>query len=51
MKYQVTYIKPKKKALSKQTATFYTIEDAAFWEKVVISQGCQNVEIVPVFSK
>jgi len=51
MKYQVVYLKPKKKSFSKQTATFYTIEDASFWEKMVLSQGCENVEIVPVFSK
>jgi hypothetical protein len=28
MKYQVIYLKPKKKAYSKQIATFLTIEDA-----------------------
>ena len=49
MKYQVTYLKPKKKTFSKQTATFYTIEDAALWEKHVKEQGCKESEIIPVF--
>ena len=48
MKYQVIYLKPKKKAYSKQTAVFYTIEDATHWEKYIKSQGCQNTEIIPV---
>lgn len=49
MKYQVIYLKPKKKNFSKQIATFYSIEDAGFWEKVVKQQGCKDVEIIPVF--
>jgi len=49
MKYQVHYQKSKKKAQSKQIATFYTIEDASLWEKHVTEQGCTGVEIVPVF--
>jgi hypothetical protein len=49
MKYQVVYLKPKKKAYSKQIVTFYTIEDAGFWERMVKQQGCKDVEIVPVF--
>jgi hypothetical protein len=49
MKYQVTYLKPKKKMYSKQVATFLTIEDAGFWEQTVRTQGCKDVEIVPVF--
>jgi hypothetical protein len=49
MKYQVVYLKPKKKMVSKQIATFYKIEDASMWEKHVIQQGCTDVEIVPVF--
>ena len=48
MKYQVTYLKPKKKAYSKQIATFLKIEDAGFWEQMVKNQGCKDVEIVPV---
>lgn len=51
MKYQVIYYKSKKNKTTKQIATFYKIEDASFWEKMMISQGHQNIEIVPVFSK
>lgn len=49
IKYQVIYIRNKKKSQSKQVATFYRVEDAFMWEKHVIEQGCVNVEIVPVF--
>jgi len=49
MKYQVVYYKSKKNKITKQTATFYKIEDASMWEKHVSTQGFQNVEIVPVF--
>lgn len=49
MKYQVIYLKPKKKEYSKQVATFYTIEDASLWEKHIKTQGCKETEIVPVF--
>ena len=45
MKYQVIYIKKKKK----QTATFYKIEDATLWEKHLQQQGYTKTEIVPVF--
>jgi hypothetical protein len=44
--YQVTYLKPKKKGYSKQTATLLTIEDAIFWEKIVIEQGAKDVKIL-----
>lgn len=50
MKYQVIYTKNKKKSESKQVTTFYTIEDAIFWENVVKEQGCTNIEVVPLFS-
>jgi len=49
MKYQVHYQKSKKKAQSKQIATFYTIEDASLWEQHIKKQGYFNSEIVPVF--
>jgi hypothetical protein len=39
----------KKKTYSKQSAVFYTIEDATLWEKYVKQQGCKETEIVPVF--
>ena len=50
MKYQVTYIKNKKKGQSRQIATFYKIEDASQWEKHVKEQGCIDTQIIPVFS-
>ena len=49
MKYQVVYLKPKKKSYSKQVATFYSIEDASHYEQNIQLQGCKNTEIVPVF--
>jgi hypothetical protein len=49
MKYQVTYLKPKKKMYSRQVVTFYKIEDAGFWEQMVKQQGCKEIEIVPLF--
>lgn len=49
MKYQVIYEKPKKKKTSRQSVTFYQIEDAIAWEKHVKEQGCFGVEILPVF--
>ena len=51
MKYQVIYLKPKKKNYSKQTATFYTIEDASFYEKEIKQRGCIETEIYPVMSE
>jgi hypothetical protein len=45
MKYQVIYLKPKKKMYSKQVATFLTIEDAIWYENFVKKQGCKEVQI------
>jgi hypothetical protein len=50
MKYQVIYTKKKKKSTSKQVATFYKIEDAIMWEKLVSQQGCIDIEVIPVFT-
>jgi hypothetical protein len=47
MKYEVIYDKPKKKGFAKQTATFLKIDDAIFWENVIKTQGCKNIEICP----
>jgi len=44
--YQVTYLKPKKKGYSKQTATLLTIDDAEFWYKVVEQQGAKDIKIL-----
>ena len=49
MKYQVVYYKLKKNKTTKQTAVFYTIEDATLWEQHVKSTGFLNSEIIPVF--
>jgi len=50
MKYQVVYYKLKKdNKKAKQVATFYKVEDASMWEKHVITQGFEDVEIVPLF--
>ena len=49
MKYQVIYLKPKKKMYSRQVVTFFTIDDAGFWEQIVKQQGCKEIEIVPIF--
>ena len=48
IKYQVVYLKPKKKSYSKQIATFYTIEDASYYEECIKRQGCKESEIIPV---
>lgn len=49
MKYKLTYTKPKKKGFySNQMATFYTIEDAVFFEGKLKEQGCLNFQITPV---
>jgi hypothetical protein len=48
MKYQVSYLKRKKKnQYSKQTAVFYTIEDAVWYETVIQSQGAKEIIITP----
>jgi hypothetical protein len=44
--YQVTYLKPKKKGYSKQTATLFTIDDAEFWSKAVEKQGAKDIKIL-----
>jgi hypothetical protein len=46
MTYQVQYLKPKKKGFSKQTAVFYRIEDAMFWENYIREQGVKDIEIL-----
>jgi hypothetical protein len=47
MKYEVTYLKPKKKGYAKETATFLKIEDAFYWESLVKEQGAKEVIICP----
>ena len=42
----MTYLKPKKKGFSTQTATFLKIDDAIFWENVIKQQGCKDIKIL-----
>ena len=45
--YQVTYLKPKKKGYSQQTAgDFLTIDDAEFWYKHVEKEGAKDIKIL-----
>lgn len=47
MKFEVTYLKPKKKGHAKQTATFLKIEDAFFWKEIVEKEGATDYIITP----
>ena len=49
-KYQVVYVKAKKKSYSRQVVTFLKIEDASFWEETIKTQGCKDIEIIPIFN-
>ena len=50
MKYSVVYLKPKKKGqFSKQSVVFLDVESAFFWKNVVQLQGCEKIEVLPVF--
>lgn len=47
MKFQVSYLRPKKKGFSQQIAgDFLKIEDAQFWSEIVKEQGAKNIEIL-----
>ena len=48
MKFLLQYDKPKKKGYAKQNVTFYDINDAIWWEKVILERGCKNTTIIPV---
>jgi len=51
MKFVVTWNRKKKKETSTQSATFYTIEDAIFWENhLKRSEDHTSIETKPVFS-
>jgi len=47
MKFEITYLKPKKKGYAKQSATFLKIEDCFFWESIIKEQGCKDIVITP----
>jgi len=48
MMYQVNYMKPKKKKFAAQHVVFYNIEDAIWFEKIVLNDGCKNSMIRPL---
>ena len=47
MKFEVTYLKPKKKGYGHQSATFLKIEDAFFWQSIIEKQGAKDIIITP----
>jgi len=47
MKYEITYLKPKKKGYAKQSAVFLKIDDAIAWESYVKDQGAKEIIITP----
>lgn len=50
VKYQVHYLRQKKKKVTKQVAgDFLTIEDAVWYESLMKENGCKECEIIPVF--
>jgi hypothetical protein len=47
MKYEVIYLKPKKKTYAQHTATFLDLEGAVFWQSVIEKQGAKDIIITP----
>jgi len=47
MKYEVTFLKPKKKGYAKQSAIFLKIDDAIWYETLIKSQGAKDIIICP----
>jgi hypothetical protein len=47
MKYEVTYLRQKKKGYAKQSVTFFNIESAFFWQSIVEKQGAKDIIITP----
>jgi hypothetical protein len=50
MRYKVVYLKPKKKKghYTEQAVTFYSIEDAVYYEENMTRLGCKNFKIIPL---
>jgi|TARA_Y100001937_G_C7116588_1_gene330439 hypothetical protein len=48
MKFLLTYDKPKKSKFVKKSAVFFNIEDAVWFEKMMIDQGCKNSQVRPL---
>jgi hypothetical protein len=47
MKYEVSFLKPKKKGYAKQSAVFLKIDDAIWYETLIKSQGAKDIIICP----
>lgn len=47
MKFEVSYLSPKKKGYAKQSAVFLKIEDAFLWESHVKDRGAKEIIITP----
>jgi hypothetical protein len=47
MKYEVTFLKPKKTGYAKQSAVFFKIDDAIWYETIIKSQGAKDIIICP----
>jgi hypothetical protein len=47
MKFEITYLKQKKKGYAKQSAVFLKIEDCFFWQSIIEKQGAKDIIITP----
>jgi hypothetical protein len=47
MKYEVNFLKLKKKGYAKQSAVFLKIDDAIWYETIIKSQGAKDIIICP----
>lgn len=47
MKYEIAYLKPKKKGYAKHSAVFLKIDDAIAWESYVKDLGAKEITITP----
>jgi hypothetical protein len=47
MKYEVQFLRKKKKSYAKQTAVFLKIDDAIWYESILRTQGAKDIIICP----
>lgn len=47
MKYEIQFLRPKRKGYSKQSAIFLKIEDAIWFESILKAQGAKEIIICP----
>ena len=47
MKYEVKFLKPKKKGYAQHSAVFLKIDDAIWYESVLKKQGARDIIIQP----